>query len=339
MGHGALHPLWFAAILAVSRCSDALSMDALVRRFRNGAAPVRRSSSYALPLRFMWLLLGIIYFFPGFWKIWDNGVDWFTSNQIVHLMHSLWHRNLELSPIPGFRLDYYPALAGLSALATVVFELGFLLLLFSPRTRVLAAALALLFHRALAYFIRIGFPFLQAVLPILIDWDKLFRKIGILPPQSPEPEPKLSLGKDKLVVVVGGLLLLGNLLAGVCGQESGWPFSSYPTFRHASTPLDRSLAVKVVFDDDTSEILRDKELKVEGQSSLLFRLLRHYALAENPRIEPIRKMLSYTAAAHPNFQRARSATVMIETVYADPDKWEDAPVSQDILFEMDLERR
>src|SRR5262249_21295415 len=64
------HLLWFAALLAASRCGDVLSGDALFyawkRADRGITEPPGPSRAYALPLRFVWLLLGLIYFFPGF---------------------------------------------------------------------------------------------------------------------------------------------------------------------------------------------------------------------------------------------------------------------------------
>ena len=38
-------------------------------------------TGYGLPVRVIWLLFGVLYFFPGFWKYWRSGLDWaFTDN-------------------------------------------------------------------------------------------------------------------------------------------------------------------------------------------------------------------------------------------------------------------
>jgi hypothetical protein len=339
VGHGALHPLWFATILAVSPCADALSVDAAWRRFRGSkASQPDRSRAYALPLRFMWLLLGVVYFFPGFWKFWHSGVDWFASNQIVHLMHSIWHRNAAFNPIPGFRLDSYPVLAGLSALGTIVFEIGFFLLMFDRRARVVAAASALLFHRSLGYFIRFGFPYLQAVLVILIDWDKVFRWIGarFRGSETSVPPPEVLKQKPgKVVLLIGGMLLAGNVVAGFAGQESGWPFSSYPTFRQVWKPVDKCLAVRLEGDGE-SITLRDKELVMRGQTSLLFRLIRHYSFEDTPRTELIERMLLITARRHPRFQGMKRARVSVEEVHADPQRWGEPPVTEAVVLETEF---
>jgi len=63
------HLMWFAALLAVSPAGHALSVDALVRAHRRAGTgaplPPQQSVAYALPLRFVWLLMGVIYFSRG----------------------------------------------------------------------------------------------------------------------------------------------------------------------------------------------------------------------------------------------------------------------------------
>ena len=105
------HMLWFAAVMACSRCGDFLSIDALRLAWRRadqgvvGRRPRRRE--YAL-LCMIWLLMGVIYFFPGFWKLWVSGLDWAFSEGFKNTLHMKWHQ-LE-GWTPGFRIDRYPLL-------------------------------------------------------------------------------------------------------------------------------------------------------------------------------------------------------------------------------------
>jgi hypothetical protein len=80
------HFLWFAAVLAVSPCADALSIDSFLRR-RSGAPPSEATS--ALPLRTLWVLMGIIYFFPGYWKL-RVFQGWVSGDYVKHLMWAKW---------------------------------------------------------------------------------------------------------------------------------------------------------------------------------------------------------------------------------------------------------
>ena len=152
------HIIWFAALLAASPCGDAFSCDAVVsawkRADRGITTPPGSSSAYAVPLRFVQLLLGIIYFFPGFWKAW-GGLDWVFSENLKFQMYNKW---LESGPwMPLFRLDHYPLLYQLSALLTIVIELSFICLIFLPRLYVLAPLAGFIFHHMAGFFLNLRF--------------------------------------------------------------------------------------------------------------------------------------------------------------------------------------
>ena len=98
------------AILAVSPCADVLSIDAVraswKRADRGITEPPEPSQAYALPLRFVWLIMGVIYFSAGFWKVWTAGIAWGWSDNPRNLMYNKW---MELSGwTPVFRIDHYP---------------------------------------------------------------------------------------------------------------------------------------------------------------------------------------------------------------------------------------
>jgi predicted DCC family thiol-disulfide oxidoreductase YuxK len=175
------HLIWFLAILAVSRSGDSLSLDAIlgaIRRADRGELPARPPVSivYSLPLRFACLLLGIIYFFPGFWKVWTCGFDWALSENIKYQMYSKW---MEFNGwTPFFRLDWHPWLYKSSALVTITFETSFVFLILFPRLRALAAAGGVLFHSASALFMRIFFYDLLICYVALFDVGSWLQKLG-----------------------------------------------------------------------------------------------------------------------------------------------------------------
>jgi predicted DCC family thiol-disulfide oxidoreductase YuxK len=173
------HLVWLSAIFAVSRSGDALSLDAVIRAVRgrspHGIGPPLRSLAYSLPLRFTWILLGIVYLFPGFWKAFQLGYHWLEPSTLAS---HLWQKWYELGGYrPPVRIDQVPALLVAGALATVLFELGFILLLFTRRTRVIAALAGLGFHNSTAVMMKISFLSLQAVYVSLIDWERLSRRM------------------------------------------------------------------------------------------------------------------------------------------------------------------
>jgi predicted DCC family thiol-disulfide oxidoreductase YuxK len=169
----------FAAILAASPCGDALSVDAVRnawRRTNEGqTAPPGPSISYALPLRFVWLLMGLLYFFPGFWKLWSSGFDWAFSDNLRLQMHSKW---LEFGDwTPFFRLDQHPALSRMSALFTIGFEISFVFLIFFPSLRLLALLGGLVFHTLTYLFMGISFN-VTAFYVAFVDWSALLMRLG-----------------------------------------------------------------------------------------------------------------------------------------------------------------
>ena len=174
------HLIWFMAILAVSPCSDVLSIDAVRKSWKRAdrglTEPPMSSIAYALPLRFVWLLMGVIYFSAGFWKMWTAGYRWAWSDNPRNLMYNKW---MELSGwMPVFRIDHHPLLFKVSALFTLGFELSFIFLIFFSGVRWLAPLGGLAFHNATNLFMRISFWNLQACYVAFVDWSRLFSWIG-----------------------------------------------------------------------------------------------------------------------------------------------------------------
>lgn len=178
--HERTHLVWFAALLAVSPCADVLSFDSLVgawRRARAGeTAPPAPSRAYGLPLRAAFLLFGIIYFFPGFWKLWEGGVDWVASDHLKYMMYSKWYE--KQGWLPWFRIDQYPLLSKLSAASAIAFEVGFMGLILFPRLRLVAAAGGLMFHTMTNAFMRISFYRLQLCYVVFVNWEGVLRRLG-----------------------------------------------------------------------------------------------------------------------------------------------------------------
>jgi predicted DCC family thiol-disulfide oxidoreductase YuxK len=174
------HMLWFPAILAASPCGYVFSCDALTaawkRADRGITDPPGPSQAYALPLRFVWLLMGIIYFFPGFWKSWQTGMDWAFSDNLKFIMYSKWMEFDDWTP--SLRIDQFPTLYKSAALSTIIFEISFIFLIFFPRVRFLAPLGGLIFHILCRIFLRIFFGSLVISYITFFDWNAIFCRIG-----------------------------------------------------------------------------------------------------------------------------------------------------------------
>lgn len=174
--------LWFNAILAFSPCADYLSVDAVIKAFRradNGTvASPKPSQAYSLPLRLIWLLYGLAYFWPGFWKVWNDGTGWVLGDSLRNHMYSKW---MDFPGwMPGIRIDQYPLLCKLGGVGTIAFELGFIFLLFFPVWRWLAIGSGFSFHLLTNFFMRIDFTQMRDLYVVFLPLDRIFRYLGKL---------------------------------------------------------------------------------------------------------------------------------------------------------------
>lgn len=173
------HLLWFAALLASCRSGDALSIDAIINAIRKAdkgiITPIKSAKSYALPLRFVWILMGIVYFFPGFWKLFGGGYQWIFSDNLVNHFYQIW---FELQWRPNFPIENHPFLYESGALLSIIFELTVILLVLTPKTRILVFISGLLFHNFTYLFMRIPFFALQICYVAFINWDRVFSRVG-----------------------------------------------------------------------------------------------------------------------------------------------------------------
>jgi hypothetical protein len=221
--HDLIHLPYAALLLANSRCGDVLSLEWLRRRggdwswFRPDARA--QSNSYALPLHYLWLLIGLGYFFAGFWKVAFCGLEWAFSDNLRNLLWEYWAYNDEFQPL--FRFDKYPLLCRLAALATLVFELGFVFVLPFRRLRPWLCVLGIPFHAGTALIMGLDFLPLLLYYPTLIDWGRL---------RSPRDEPVAApAASNRALHILGAGLAAGVTLAGLAHINS-WPFSVMPTF-------------------------------------------------------------------------------------------------------------
>ena len=326
-----LHILWFVALLAVSPCADVLSLDAL--RARRGVPPTP-SRAYALPLRFVWLLIAAIYFFPGFWKLWVTGLGWVSAENMQHHMFQKWHEFGDWTP--ALRVDRVPPLLLLGALGTVAFELGFVALVVSRRLRPLAAAAGLAFHNLTWLFFGISFWFLQLAYVALIDWAALLAR-----PQRGRP-PAPAAHEDRVpwaIALVGSLLLLGAVATGTRLVEFLWPFMLYPTFASVEGTTRMQLAVRAV---EATGRERDVELRrLNDALPERFEPARLYGLVDrmigDP--EPVREqklaaLWTVLAPGDPTLGTARAIRFYREKVSVVPERRHDAPLERELVLEL-----
>ncbi len=242
-----MHLLWFAAVLAVSPCADALAPAD--RGSTAGRAP---SVAYSVPLAVVRALFAAIYFFPGVWKLRASGLSWALSDNLRNQMYAKW---FEWGGwLPGLRIDQYPFVLRVAALGVLAFELSFPLLMLTRRTRVAAALGGIAFHLAGGFFLRIHFPALWLCYVALIDWGPLVDRLR--PRRAPiASEAPASPRRDALIACVGVLLVGSVVVQGARGATFAWPFGCYPTFQWKATTHLPDLEVEAQFEDGRTVVI------------------------------------------------------------------------------------
>jgi hypothetical protein len=249
INHGDHTRVLIALVLAASPCGDALSIDRLFKWLR-GHTPPPPSSAYTIAVRSAWMLIGMNYFFPGFWKLWESGDLWISGRALKFHLLNKWASLPDF--VPALRVDEHPSLLALLGSATLVFELGFLPAMFHRVSRTVAAFSATAFHLGIEAIMGISFsaffPLIvlievperwQAVsrhVPLavkdavagfrarVVDWGE--RRARPVRPEATRPWPMRTVW---LPAAAAALCIFGQVGTGFAKIHT-WPVSVYPTF-------------------------------------------------------------------------------------------------------------
>lgn len=275
-------------MIAASPSGDALSVDAWIRRWRKKPR-FEPSTSYAVPVRFCWLLVGTMYLFPGLWKLWETGDQWFDGSKLAIEMFDKWAQLPDFTPT--YRFDRVRPLLIVLGAWTIVLEVGFFFMLFARPTRVAAALFASSFHIGIGFTLGIWFsPFVPLLL--LADVPEIFemrplRPLLQLAKNAVGPLQKFLAGSSERAdtrrsprwtaasVLVGSVWLGGMFIAGL-GPVDTWPVAIYPRFadrKAAPTSSGMTLGFIHARADGTERELPNA-LDVLGDSAASFRVAR-----------------------------------------------------------------
>ena len=367
------HLIWFMLILSASRCADVLSIDSIVQAFREadqGRVPKNQNSVvYALPLRFIWLLIGITYFFPGLWKFLRSPWHWAWSDNLKYLMYLQWYKLGGW--LPFFRLDSHPLMYKMCGLGIILFELSFVFLIFFPVLRPIAAISGILFHTMNGLFMQLSFVSLQICYVSFINWAGFFAKIGkwifkesltvrydgksksyrwmvavlakfdifqriVLSDQiQPLKRPLID---QQLLKFTGIALLLVNSVFGFRETMSGWPFACYPTFsKRLTTAMISTVTSYGVMDNKEEAISLDvlkRHMHYERFSSMMDGIL---AIPDKVQRRSKLKILISVMKKEEIDLRNYSKIRFYKTTYStQPEKANDPPISRKLLAEFDI---
>lgn len=265
IGHSAHVPVLCALVLASARSGDDFSLDALWARWRGQPEPPV-DSAYTVPVRFVWLLTGTIYLFPGLWKWWETGDLWLTGSKLRVELFDKWSQLPDFNP--WLRPDRSRAACAALGAFTLLLEVGFLPALFHPVTRRCAGLLACGFHIGIGLCMDIWFSSVQPLL-VLLDvraWP------GTTPAKVAPAHPSRATAAP---LIVGGSLFFAMCVAGLAPINS-WPISVYPRFANRTEKVvheGHSLAFAVRHANGAERPLR-AAFEPLGDSAAVHRLVR-----------------------------------------------------------------
>jgi hypothetical protein len=309
------HLVWAGLLLLASPCGDALALDARAAGHVGDPPP---SLAYALPLRLMLVLLGIVYFFPGLWKCVHVGTFWLTPTNFSAILFQKW---TELPPtVLRVRIDRVPWLCAAGASATIAFELLFLPAVLIPtlRRRLLPILLVIGvgFHLMTALIMHIGFLHILPCYAAAVDWsglrDRLTRSARV---RTAPTTHRVSLFATLLV---GGILIFGNTLTGFLKRDD-WPLGCYPTFAQRASAQREMLELVVTMPDATQRTLTEVILGEQSQPSHA-RGLCHFLMLDDPqRSARLHAFWQVWKSFDPSLSAARAVRAELVTIRTNPD--------------------
>lgn len=258
--------IWISWFFVFSRCFDVYSIDSKLNK-----SIIVKSPDYNYPVKFVWITFGVIYFWAGFYKLWDGGFDWAFSDSMINQIQLEWAQHY--NKIPKIRIDNYPNLLHILGMVVILFEMIFIFLLFSKKWKWLAILGGLLMHNVLGYFMYISFFFLLQVFYIFF-FDFSFFQNGKLERNT------ISNGFSKKAFILGFSIIILNFLFGMFNINS-YPFSAYPSY---SSIIHKDLQI-IEFQcqngKNNLEIGKQNNFRWEDYGWLEFNLIKDYQAGKN----------------------------------------------------------
>jgi hypothetical protein len=155
--------------LSLSPCADALRVGPR----RPGA--VAAGADHGWPLRVVQLFVCQPYLFSGIAKLKAAGMAWASPDNIrAWLLLANQDKELAVFRAPGLWLADRPVLCLAMGIAALAMDLGFIVALFSKRSRTVILPAAVLFHAAI--LVTQNYAFLSApLLLVFVDWSRVSR--------------------------------------------------------------------------------------------------------------------------------------------------------------------
>ncbi len=337
------HLLWLAALLSVSPCGDALSIDAWRSRRAGKAPPPERDLRYGAPVRVAWMLLACVYFFPGVWKLRTSGVAWFWSDNLRDQMWAKWIESP--SYVPLARIDRYPTIVRIGALLVLALELTFPVLVLFRRTRPIAVLGAFAFHQSTALFMALYFSALWLCAPIFFAWEPVRARIAgwLGRGGTAEPGARRGVRGGVAIAAMSALLLGGAVTTGVLGESESWPFACYPKFDALAPQTLPFIELELVDVRGDAHVVPRSEMFPRGLTQRTWALVWSLVGVRGHDVSHERLAAFWDVTRQRPSIRARAANAVEVRFYrlrlsTNPDTRDAPPVSRTLIYTMPLRR-
>jgi hypothetical protein len=171
--------IFVMGIFAISRCGDALSLDALLRQ-RLGRGPAGMpapSGEYRWPIRLAWCVMSLIFFAAGATKLLTSGAAWVFSENFQILLAQRHYTNTPMLDW-GLRIAAVKWLAWIMAAGSILTELLFPLALFDRRARVIFPVTMFAMQIGIGVFMEVWFgPFMYTYV-MWVPWSAIAWRLG-----------------------------------------------------------------------------------------------------------------------------------------------------------------
>lgn len=305
------HLIWFALVMLVAPCDDRVSVRAWLAARRGEHEPT--GPAHTVALWSILALLGVLYFFPGLWKMVQTGSYWLTPSNLITIMHHKWSGEPEGTLL--LRVDRLRWLCGVGAVMTVAFELSFWFFVFRRRARVAILAMGIAFHVAIWVVLVIDFISLMICLAGLLA--------GVIASEFAKPSPALSsLAPTRRVwpvALMSSVLLAANVFEGIT-RRNDWPLACYPTFGKRSQPTREFLVMYALL--PSGDVVRRDELSLSAYSttSRARSLCDRADAMDHDMQQQLRAIFTLWTRLEPPLANAREVWFVREHILVDPDE-------------------
>ena len=173
--------IWAFLVMAVSRCGDAWSIDALVRKARGRTATARQdplpSGEYTWPVHLIWVISAVIYLEAGLSKLRHSGMSWVTTDMMRNYLMRAYYHVSDSEPLTSWGLFIAQShhLSKLFAAGALMLEVGFVIALFSRRSRWVLVPGVVAMQTGIAALMGPNFYQMIMCQAMWVPWDRVVR--------------------------------------------------------------------------------------------------------------------------------------------------------------------